>query len=203
MKNIPEELIPLLDWWDQNGKQAIILVAVAVIAVAGFYGTKAWRANRRAAAAHALMESYTATELEDGVAKYEGTAAGPALKLRLAKKYYDEERYQEALDLYTQLTGQAPDGLADVPVVGAAQCLEALGKTEEAFQAYEAFVAENATSFLAFAAKLGAARTLALKGDKAGALARLETLKGEVKGDATATAAVDALISAIQYQVAS
>ncbi len=200
MKNIPEELIPLLDWWDQNGKQAVTILLVVVIAVTSFYGVKSWRANRRAAASNALMESYTTTELEDSVAKYEGMAAGPALKLRLAKKYYDEERYQEALDLYNQLMGAAPDGLADVPVVGAAQCLEALGKYEEAFQAYETFVAENPTSFLNLAAKLGAARTLALKGDKAGAVARLEALKGDVKDDVTAIAAVDAVLSAVQYQ---
>ncbi len=198
MKNIPAELIPLLDWWEQNGKQVITLALIAAIAVTGYYGVKSWRENRRTGAANALMESYTAAELEAGVDKYAGTMAGPALQLRLAKKYYDEERYQEAFDIYTDLTGRAPDGFADVPVVGAAQCLEALNQPEEAFAAYEKFLADQPTSFLALTAKLGAARTLAMKGDKAGALARLEALKAEVKSDFNATAAVDATLDVVK-----
>ncbi len=196
-KNIPEELLPLLDWWDRNGRQTAVMALVAAVAVAGCYGVRNWRANRRAAAADVLMEAYTAGELEDGVAKYDGTAAGPALRLRLAKKYFDEERYQEALDLYTALEGKAPAGFEDVPAVGAAQCLEAQERHGEAVKAYEAFVAARPASYLALTARLGAARAVAAGGDKAAALKRLEALKAEVKDDATAAARVEATIDVV------
>ncbi len=198
MKNIPEELLPLIEWWEQNGKQTVALALVAAVAVAGYYGVKNWREGRRAAAADVLMEAYTAEELEDGVAKFDGTAAGPALRMRLAKKYFDEERYQEALDVYTALDGSAPAGFEDVPAVGAAQCLEALGKYDDAVKAYEAFVAAKPTSFLALTARLGAARAVAAGGDRAAALTRLEALKTELKDDASAVARVEAAIDVVK-----
>ncbi len=197
-KNMPEELLPLLDWWEQNGKQTLTLVLIAAVAVAGYYGFKNYRANRQAGAANVLMEAYTASELEDGVAKYDGTAAGPAIRLRLAKKYFDEERYQEALDLYTALAGKAPAGFEDVPAVGAAQCLEALEKYDDAVKAYEAFVAANPKSPLALTAKLGAARAVAAKGDKAAALKSLDALKAEVKKDSIEFARVEATIDIVK-----
>ncbi len=197
-KNIPEELLPLLDWWDQNGKQTVAIVLVAAVAVAGYYGYKNWQENRQAGASKVLMEAYTSGELEDGVAKYDSTKAGPAIRLRLAKKYFDEERYQEALDLYTALNGKAPAGFEDIPAVGAAQCLEALGKYDEAKKAYDDFAAAKATSPLALSAKLGAARVVAAKGDKTAAVKILEDLKATVKDDAVATARIDVTIDVVK-----
>ncbi len=196
--NMPEELLPLIDWWEQNGKQTVVLALVAAIAVGGWYGVKNYRADRRAAAATVLLDNFaTAEELEDAVAKYESSAAGPSLRLRLAKKYFNDERYQEALDLYTELDGQAPAGFEDVPAVGVAQCLEALEKYDEAVTAYDAFAAAKPTSYLALTARLGAARAIAARGDKVTARKRLEELTAEVKSDATATARVEATMDLV------
>jgi tetratricopeptide (TPR) repeat protein len=110
-----------------------------------------------------------------------------------AKKYYDAGRYQEASDLYAKLTGSnAPDGYADIPVVGQAQCLEALGRPADALKAYEAFLTANPKSYLALTAKLGAARARALTGDTKTALARLADMKTAAKDDPLATARIDA-----------
>ncbi len=152
-------------------------VIVAAIAVGGYYGVKNHIAAKKVAASEAVVNAYTAEELEEAVSKFGSTASGGALKLRLAKKYFDTGRYQESLDQYEALMKDAPDGFADVPVVGRAQTLEALGKFAEAQKAFEDFVAANPNNYLTLTAQLGAARTLAEGGDAKSALDRLAALK--------------------------
>ena len=152
-------------------------VIVAAIAVGGYYGVKNHVAAKRVAASEAVVNAYTAEELEEAVAKFGTTASGGALKLRLAKKYFDAGRYQEALDQYDALVKDAPDGFADIPVVGRAQALEALGKFAEAQKAFDDFVAANPNNYLTLTAQLGAARSLAEGGDAKAALDRLAALK--------------------------
>lgn len=185
------ELFPLIEWWEKDGKQTVIWLAVAVIAVGGWYGWKAHRAAVRAAASDALVSAYTTEEIETAVTKFGGQAAAGALKLRLAKNYFDNARYEEALAQYEELAAAAPEGFADIPAVGKAMCLEALGKYAEAKAAFEAFASANADSYLALSAKLGAARAQAAAGDKAGALAALKALKEEVKDDELSKARVE------------
>ena len=152
-------------------------VIVAAIAVGGYYGVKNHVAAKKIAASEAVVNAYTAEELEEAVAKFGTTASGGALKLRLAKKYFDAGRYQEALDQYEALAKDAPDGFADIPVVGRAQALEGLGKFAEAQKAFEEFAAANPNNYLTLTAQLGAARTLAEGGDAKAALDRLAALK--------------------------
>ena len=152
-------------------------VIVAAIAVGGYYGVKNHIAAKKIAASEAVVNAYTAEELEEAVSKFGTTASGGALKLRLAKKYFDAGRYQEALDQYDALVKDAPDGFADIPVVGRAQALEALGKFAEAQKAFDDFVAANPNNYLTLTAQLGAARSLAEGGDAKAALDRLAALK--------------------------
>jgi len=165
---------------------------VAAIAVGGWYGWKGYSAERKAAASESVVNAFTIEELEEAAQKFAGTDTAGALKLRLAKKYFDGERYQEAFDLYGELAKNPPEGFEDVPAVGQAQCLEALGKFAEAQKAFDAFVEANPKSFLAMTAKLGAARTLAEAGDKKAALDRLAALKGTVKDEIFAKMRVEA-----------
>lgn len=168
------------------------LIAAALV-VGGYYGVKNYRAAQKAAASEALVSAYTVEELEEAASKFSGADSCGAIKLRLAKKYYDAGRYQEAMDLYSQLTGgNAPDGYADIPVVGRAQCLEALGKYAEAVKEYDAFAAAEPGNYLELTAKLGGARALALSGDAKAALKRVEEIKAAVKDDMLATARVEA-----------
>ena len=152
-------------------------VIVAAIAVGGYYGVKNHVAAKKIAASEAVVNAYTAEELEEAVAKFGTTASGGALKLRLAKKYFDAGHYQEALNQYDALVKDAPDGFADIPVVGRAQALEGLGKFAEAQKAFEEFAAANPNNYLTLTAQLGAARTLAEGGDAKAALDRLAALK--------------------------
>ena len=191
------ELLPLIEWWEKDGKQTVIYLLVAAIAVGGWYGWKHHRAAVRQAASNALVNAYTTEEIEDAVAKFSGSATAGALKIRLAKNYFDAGHYDEALAQYEGLIGNAPDGFADIPVVGRAQSLEALGRFDEAAKAFDAFAEANPTNYLTLTAQLGAARSIAQGGDKAKALARIDALKAANKDnelDKTRIEAVEAVI---------
>lgn len=171
------ELIPLIEWWEKDGKQMVMWLVVAAIAVGGWYGWKNHVASVKAAAADALVSAYTTEEIEDAVVKYGDSDAGCVLKLRLAKSYFDAGRYDEALVQYEGLFGRIDAAFAEIPVIGKAQCLEATGKFAEAKAAFEAFVAEHAKHYLTLTAQLGAARCTAQAGDRQAALEALKSLK--------------------------
>lgn len=185
---------PLADDFVREVKATVPWLLAAAVAVACFYGVKNYRAARKAAASEAFVSAYTTEELEEAVSKFGGSDAGGALKLRLAKKYFDGARYQEAMDIYASVSGEnAPDGFADIPEIGKAQCLEAMGGYADALAAYEAFAEANPDSYLALSARLGSARVLAQLGEKDKALARLAEIKASVKGDSVSEARVDAV----------
>ena len=169
-----------------------------MIAVGGWYGWKAHRASVKAAASNALVNAYTTDELEEAVSKFSGSATAGALKIRLAKSYFDAGRYEEAMATYDELAGNPPEGFADVPPVGKAQCLEALGRYAEAQKAFDDFAEANPKSFLALTAKLGAARAMCQAGDKKGALARIEALKSAEKEEGVAKARIEATETVIK-----
>ena len=192
------ELYPLIEWWEKDGKSTVVWLLVAAIAVGGYYGWKNHRAAVKAAASDALVNAYTTEEIEEAASKFSGSATAGALKLRLAKSYFDAGRFEEALAQYESLDGKAPDGFADIPTVGKAQCLEALGKFVEAQKAFDAFAEANPKSYLTLTAQLGAARCLAQAGDKKAALARIETLKAANKEEGIEKARIEATESTIK-----
>ena len=192
------ELYPLIEWWEKDGKSTVIWLLAAAIVVGGYYGWKNHKAAVKTAASEALVNAYTTEEIEDAASKFSGSATAGALKLRLAKSYFDAGRFEEALAQYEALDGKAPDGFADIPVVGKAQCLEALGKFAEAQKAFDAFAEANPKNYLALTAQLGAARCLAQAGDKKAALARIDALKAANKEDGVEKARIEALESTIK-----
>ena len=195
------ELIPLIEWWEKDGRQLTMWLLAAAIAFGGWYAWKNHRQAMKIAASDALVSAYTVEELEDAAAKFADKEAGGAIKLRLAKSYYDSGRYQEALDQYDALSTCAPDGFADIPAVGRAMCLEALGKYDEALQAFDKYSEENPKSYLALTARLGAARCLCQNGNREKALARIDAIRASVKDDEISQARVEAVETAIRRYV--
>lgn len=189
-KSIPVEFIPLIDWWEKEGKSTVLWAAVLLVLAGGYFAYAHLRTSRKAAASEALLSAATAEELQEAADAYGSSAAGPALRMRLASALYNKGEFAQALAAYEELAGNPPEGFADVPVVGRAQCLEALGRTDEACAAYKAFAEAKPKSFLALTARLGVARCLAAKGDKAQALALLDALDKEFAADAAAQAQI-------------
>ena len=65
VKKAPE-LIPLWDWWVKEGRSTAIMVAVAGLAVAAFYGARNWMRGRDAAASAALMKMASPNAMSGG-----------------------------------------------------------------------------------------------------------------------------------------
>lgn len=174
VKKAPE-LLPVWDWWVKEGRSTVTLLLVAAVCVAGWYAFRNWKANRTVAANNALVNAFTADELEEAVAKFGGTATGPALKLRLAKSYLDGERWDEAEKVYADYAAAAgaDDPFVSLAMLGRAFALEGGGKIDEASEAYAKLAADTNLPVHA-TADLGVARCMALKGDKDGALKKLE-----------------------------
>ena len=193
-----EELLPLIEWWEKDGKQTVTWLVIAGAIVGGIYGFKAWRQNQREKASDALLTSVTVEDLETAQTSFGNAKVGPAIRLRLAKAYFDDEKYDEALGLYEQLIGQAPDGFEDVPEVGVAQCLEAKGDFAAAAAKYDAFSEAKPKSYLVSAAQMGAARAYAQAGDKEKALARLAAMKTAYADDEAVLAQVKSCEELVQ-----
>lgn len=194
------EFVPVIEWWEKDGKQIVICLAAALVAFGAFKGCQAHRESVKIAASDALVSAYTTEEIESAVSKFGDETAGGALKLRLAKSYFDAGNYEAALAQYEDAAKGEIKGFEAIPVVGKAQCLEALGKTDDALAAFDAFAAENPKHYLTLTAQLGGARCLAAKGDKDGALARLAALKDT--DDELVKARVDATEAVVKRFVA-
>ena len=195
---INPEFLPLIEWWEKDGKQYVAGLLIAAVAFGGWYWWKQHRAAAAEEASAAVASAYTTEELEDAVARHSGSASAGVLRIRLAKSYFDAGRYEEALSAYDELAKNAPDGFVDIPAVGRAQCLEALGKFGDALKAFDDFAEANPSSYLALTAKLGAARCLAQSGDKAKALERIEALKKAVGDDEVAKTRIESVEDTIK-----
>jgi len=189
---INPEFLPIIEWWEKDGKQYVYGLLIAAVLVGGWYAWKHHRASVAADASASVASAFTTEELETAVAKHSGSAAGGVLRIRLAKSYYDAGRYEEALSAYEELAGNPPEGFADVPAVGRAQCLEALSRFDEARKAFDEFAEANPSSYLALSAQIGAARCFAQAGDRKAALARLDAIKAANKDDEAAKARIEA-----------
>jgi len=195
-KGFPPELIPLYDWWKKEGRSWLVTLAVAAAVVGAYYGVRSWMSARKAAASSALSSANTADELETAVAQYGSSKAGGSMKLRLAKAYYDDGRYQDAYDLYSKLAGSEPEGFKDHVTIGLAFSLEGLKKYDEARGAFAKYADDkaNTNGIFRLIAQLGAARCKAQAGDKEGAVKDLEALKADYKKDSMEEARIDDMI---------
>jgi predicted negative regulator of RcsB-dependent stress response len=199
---INPEFLPIIEWWEKDGKQTVIWCLIAAIAVGGWYGWKNYRASVKNAASEALISAMTTDELETAATKFSGSDAAASIKIRLAKSYYDGGRYNEAMSVYTELDGATPAAFADIPKVGKAQCLEALGKFADAAKAFDDYAEANPKSYLTLTAQLGAARSYAQLGDKKKAVSRLDALKAANKDDSLALARIEATLELVnRYEV--
>lgn len=187
VSRVPEELVPVVQWWQDRGPKTVTIVAV-VLAVCGLAVYLWGRAERSAdTAAIALPASETADAFLR-VADL-GTDAAPLARLDLARAYYSAGDFEEALKVYDAaldaLSGEP--ALRDIAVVGRVCALEALGRTDEALaavaEAEPAIIGTEPVHYLAGELILAKARLLCAKGDKPAAKAALALLTGAAETD--------------------
>jgi predicted negative regulator of RcsB-dependent stress response len=120
---VSPEFIPVIEWWEKDGKQIVALLAVAAIAYGGWYAWKTHRETVKTAASEALVNSITTAEMEEAVSRFSSEKAAGALKLRLAKSYFDEARFEEALAVLEALIRKQLVGfLAGFPALLCRSC---------------------------------------------------------------------------------
>ena len=94
------ELLPLWDWWVENGKSTIVTLVVVALGLVGFFGVRGYLNSRNTKASQALSVSNNPEELASATAEYGSSKVGAALKLRLAKNHFDNDQFQNALAVY-------------------------------------------------------------------------------------------------------
>ena len=183
-ENLPEELLPLYDWWKSKGPQFLSTVGAVTLIAIGALAFIHYRKGKLSEANIELTQANSVEELEEVIAKFGGLKPGNAARIRLAKAYYDASRYEEALDTYaTCEQNGAPKGFEDLVTLGRAHSLEALGKNDEALEIFKSFSENKKESFLYPQAKMGMARVLTLQGKKDEAKNLLDELKAEKTDD--------------------
>ena len=182
-ENLPEELLPLYDWWKTSGSQFLITLAAAAVLAGGAFTFKQYRASKIAGANQELLKASSLEELESVIAKYGSTKAGNAVRLRLAKAYFDASKYEESLGAYDACISKGvPKGFEEIANLGRAHALEGLNRLDEALSAYQTFEKANPNHFLQPQATLGIARILTMQGKKDDAKKLLENLKAKKTG---------------------
>lgn len=183
-ENLPEELLPLYDWWKEKGAQFLTTVGVAALILIGAAAYIHYRNGKLAEANIELAKANTVEQLEEVVAKFGGSKPGNAARIRLAKAYYDVSRYDNARETYESCEQKGvPKGFEDIVTLGRAHALEALGKNDEALALFKKISENKKESFLYPQAKMGVARVLTLQGKKAEAKNLLDELKAEKTDD--------------------
>lgn len=176
--NLPLELLPVYDWWQNNGRRIMIIAASIAIIASGIFIYLRYRNSLTQEAVTATATARSIDELESVVARYGSTPAGTVTSLRLAKAYCDAGKYEDALKTYDNFVQQhKAHAFVEIAKLGRAQAFEGLNRSAEALDIYRAFRTANREHYLTPTAWLGEARCLALLGQKAEAKALLDELR--------------------------
>lgn len=176
-EKLPEELLPVYDWYRTQGRQLVMAAAVLLLAALGTAAFLRHRDNQADLASAALMTTESVEGLENLKRQYGGTRVGPLVGLRLAEAYFNAGNFKGARTEYeVVLKRNARHPMADTARVGLAATLEAEQSFEEAGAAFEAFARENPDHYLYPVAVLGQARCLAARNDKTAARDLLDRL---------------------------
>ncbi len=209
VSRIPEELQPVVEWWQTKGPRTVGYVGaiILVVVAAFFWWESAEKKEASAVTTYLALPSETGA-LEEGELSRDtqltqiieaGAAIAPALLLERAHSRYNAAEYDAALADYDEAIKTVDDpALKDIALVGHIMAQEACQHYDEALAeiaAIEATFAQAATPhFLANEVTLAKARILTAKGDKEAGKRALEALLAStdeaVKANAEQTLAI-------------
>ena len=98
--NLPEELLPVYDWYMGKGKDQLLVAAIALVVAIVAFSIFKYRDGQNAEASFALTGAEGVESLEGLNTKYGRTAVAPVIALRLARAYFDAGDYDKAIDTY-------------------------------------------------------------------------------------------------------
>lgn len=175
--NLPEELLPVYDWYQAQGRSLLVAGGVVLLAALAAMALLRHRSNQNAEASAALMSAESVEGLENLNEQYGRTRMGPLIRIRLAKAHYTAGNYAAARAAYEEVVKRHPrHELADTARIGLAASLEGERAFDDALAAFDAFANGNPDHYLHATAAMGAARCLAALQRKPEALARLDEL---------------------------
>ena len=174
VSRVPEELLPVLHWWQDRGPKTLAYVAVVTVAVGAGLLFYTQRQTKRAEAIVALSGAVQPEDFEGILEK--STSVDDAAGLGLARALFAAGDYEGALAAYANVEDASPETpFAELAAFGKIATLEALARFDEAEGALAAF--ESAMpDFLKVDATLLKARLQCQKGDKALAKETLQPL---------------------------
>ncbi len=203
VSRIPEELQPVVEWWQTKGPKTVGILAVGIaVVVACVWWWESAKAHDDAAVLAQLAVPNESYDLGEGeVARIEqltqlaaqDSALTTIALLERAKAYYTAAEYEAALADYDTVVADLDDpALKDIAATGRIMTLEALGRIDEALDAIATLEGEFAQSatphYLASELVCAKARLLAAKGDKGAAKAALAGLLMGADADAKSRA---------------
>jgi predicted negative regulator of RcsB-dependent stress response len=175
--------VEFLAWLEVN-KVRVITVAGILGAVAALVTLYRWHKDEVELQANtALLQAQASSESSGAAAKpataallkvaddFSGTSAGARALLLGASALFEERKYAEArgkFEVFLTQDGDSP--FAGSAAFGAAACLDAEGKTNEAATAYQGVITRYNTSAAATQARLALAGLQEARGDHAQAL---------------------------------
>ena len=170
VSRVPEELLPVLHWWQDSGPKTLAYVGAAIAVVAAGYFWFEKSRTAREGAVEALSVAATVEDYEGVVAL--NTPAAPFARLDLARSLYGAGEYEDALAVYEAALAELTDAsVRDIAVVGKICALEALDRIDEAMaqvaEVEAAILAADTPHYLAAELILAKARLICRKGDKA------------------------------------
>ena len=197
------ELLPLWDWWVENGKSTIVTLVVVALGLVGFFGVRGYLNSRNSKASQALSVPNTQEDLTSAAAEYGSSKVGIGLKLRLAKSHFDNDQFQNALEVYESVAKDVAkdDPFFDIATLGRAFSLEGLKKYQEAQEVYNAYASDEAKTHDGYrqTAQFGVARCMAQQQKSAAeAEAYLKGLKDSATDEAKKSQ-FDAMISLLKH----
>ena len=176
-EKLPEELLPVYDWYRTQGRQLVMATAVLLLVALGTAAFLRHRANQGDLASAALMTTKNVEGLENLKNQYGGTRVAPLVDLRLAEAYFNAGNLKGARGVYeTFLKRHGNHPMAGNARVGLAATLEAEQSFEEAGAGFESFASEHPDHYLYPVAVMGQARCLAARQQKAAARDLLDRL---------------------------
>ncbi len=202
---VPEDLIHAWLWCRENGTQWLVTLTAGILLAVGVTMFLRHRDTQALKASEQLLAQQPSVEvLEKTVADYGSTPPGIAAKLKLAKAYYDDKKYSDALAKYDDFIKEnSAFPFVDVARVGRGYALMGLNRLDEAIAAFITFREKNPGHYLNQQTILGEAACLAMQGKKDAAKALLQELRAANRETPWETAAKRMEIAIDRYQAQS